>query len=397
MSIFLSPDFVLEEVTTSDLIIASLTWGITLGIGWLTTWKAMKQTIGVYKRHGLGVFLNAYVWMIWLEILVCLAFGIVCFIYLLGIIPPSFAFYFCILTLWALQVQFLLQIIINRCALLLTSKKHAQRVKIGVAVLITAINVSVYCIWVPARLQVSELYIHINEYWDRAEKIIYLVVDAVLNVYFIRVVQHNLVEHGLAKYRNLVRFNMFIIGFSLSMDVLIISMMSLKNTFVYMQFHPLAYIVKLNIEMSMAGLIARIAKSRNPMGHSEGMLSHSRTHGTQVGDESCPPGGGEAGKGRAWATVTTTVEMHSMKKDGSVDKVKGSFDYNDTDASVDSAASYTGHLDAAHTIAPDYACRAGSASSNFDPVTVGAVSETDDRSATNLIMYKTNTQHISTL
>jgi hypothetical protein len=41
---------------------------------------------------------------------------------------------------------------------------------------------------------------------------------------------------------------MWIIGLSLSMDVLIIGMMSLKNSFVYMQFHPLAYIVKLKIE-----------------------------------------------------------------------------------------------------------------------------------------------------
>lgn len=30
-----------------------------------------------------------------------------------------------------------------------------------------------------------------------------------------------------------------------------------------MQFHPLAYIVKLNIEMSMADLIGKIARSRN--------------------------------------------------------------------------------------------------------------------------------------
>jgi len=40
--------------------------------------------------------------------------------------------------------------------------------------------------------------------------------------------------------------------------------MSLKNTFVYMQFHPLAYIVKLKIEMSMADLIATVAKRQNP-------------------------------------------------------------------------------------------------------------------------------------
>lgn len=37
--------------------------------------------------------------------------------------------------------------------------------------------------------------------------------------------------------------------------------MSLPNQVVYMQFHPVAYMVKLNIEMSMANLIRKIAKA----------------------------------------------------------------------------------------------------------------------------------------
>jgi hypothetical protein len=136
-------------------------------------------------------------------------------------------------TLWALQVQFLLQIIVNRCAILLHDRKFVWKVKYGVAALITVINISVYCIWIPARLQISDTYIHINEIWDRCEKVIYLVVDAALNILFIRIVKKNLVGLGLTKYDNLVKFNMFIIGFSLSMDVLIVCMMSLNNTFVY--------------------------------------------------------------------------------------------------------------------------------------------------------------------
>ena len=126
----------------------------------------------------------------------------------------------------------MLQIIINRCSILLVDKRHAWRIKVGVAILITAINISVYCIWVPARLQINETYIHVNEWWDRCEKVIYLLVDAALNIYFIHIVQQNLVKLGLHRYTNLVRFNMFIIGFSLSMDILIIAMMSLDNTFV---------------------------------------------------------------------------------------------------------------------------------------------------------------------
>jgi hypothetical protein len=106
------------------------------------------------------------------------------------------------------------------------------RLKIGVAVLITAVNISVYCIWIPARLQISDRYEYINVVWDRCEKVIYLLVDATLNWYFIRIVRKRLVKQGLVKYDRLVRFNMWIISFSLAMDLLIIGMMSLNNSFV---------------------------------------------------------------------------------------------------------------------------------------------------------------------
>ncbi|KAF4984111.1 hypothetical protein FZEAL_650 [Fusarium zealandicum] len=252
-----------QEVTKDDIVIASLAWGFTIGFGWLTTWTAVKQTTKVYRRHGTRVWSNSYIWMIWLELLACLVFAVICFLHLLGYIPPSFSFYFSILTAWALQVQFLLQIIVNRCAILLSNKRQSYWLKVWVGVIITAVNISVYCIWIPARLQISERYIRINGWWDRCEKVIYLIVDACLNLYFIHIVRANLIIHGLTKYRKLVHFNMYIVGFSLSMDVLIIAMMSLSNTFVYMQFHPLAYTVKLNIEMSMADLIGKIARNKN--------------------------------------------------------------------------------------------------------------------------------------
>jgi hypothetical protein len=87
--ITLLPDrFVLEEVTRFDLMLAAMAWGFTLGIGWLTTWSAVKQSMGIWKRRQWGILRNAYFWMIWLEISVCLGFGIICFLYILGIIPP---------------------------------------------------------------------------------------------------------------------------------------------------------------------------------------------------------------------------------------------------------------------------------------------------------------------
>ncbi|KAI0424139.1 hypothetical protein F5Y09DRAFT_336010 [Xylaria sp. FL1042] len=260
------PGFKPQEVTIDELIIASLAFGFTLGFGHLTTWTAAKQTWTAYKKTGSRVLKNIYIWMIWGEIFVCLCFAIICFLRIRGIIPPRFALMshkHQAITLWALQVHFLLQIIINRCRIVAHNKEFTRRLKIGVAVLITAINITVYNIWIPARLEISKTYIHTNEWWDRCEKVIYMLTDGFLNIYFIRVVQRELVQNGLTKYRGLVHFNMFIIGFSMSMDLLIITMMSLRNTFLYMQFHPLAYIVKLNIELSMADLIGRIAKSRD--------------------------------------------------------------------------------------------------------------------------------------
>ncbi|GAB1522565.1 hypothetical protein RhiTH_005686 [Rhizoctonia solani] len=131
--------------------------------------------------------------------------------------------------------------------------------KFTIAVWITAINISVYCIWVPAKLQISQRYHDINVWWDRTEKCLYLVTDAILNYMFIRSIKQRLLKVGLKKYDKLVKFNEKIIAVSLAMDVLIITMMSHPNDFVYMQFHPVAYMVKLEIEMCMSKLMIKVA------------------------------------------------------------------------------------------------------------------------------------------
>lgn len=82
--------YVPEKVTQNDLVIASLAWGFTLGIGWLTTWSAIRQTANAFRRRGWSMLRNAYIWMIWLEIAVCLGFGIICFMYLMGVIDPRY-------------------------------------------------------------------------------------------------------------------------------------------------------------------------------------------------------------------------------------------------------------------------------------------------------------------
>jgi hypothetical protein len=81
-------------------------------------------------------------------------------------------------------------------------------------------------------LMVVARYILINEIWDRIEKVIYLIIDALLNWYFLKVVKANLINNGLQKYYKLLRFNQRIIVVSLLMDVMIIAAMSIPNSFV---------------------------------------------------------------------------------------------------------------------------------------------------------------------
>jgi hypothetical protein len=58
---------------------------------------------------------------------------------------------------------------------------------------------------------------------------------------------------------------------------MLIGLMSLPNQIVYIQFHPVAYIVKLKIEMSMASLITRLAKDQDTSFNANS-LSYSHDH-----------------------------------------------------------------------------------------------------------------------
>ncbi|KAI4678442.1 uncharacterized protein J4E84_008697 [Alternaria hordeiaustralica] len=253
---FISDSYKNEPITKADIIIASVVWGLTLLNVILALWLIVKQTKG--SRSPLR---SVYVWMIWLELIVSFTMGLESFLHLLKYIKPSFAFYFTILFWWCIQVQLLLQIIINRIRVIVPDRRRSRWIMISTAVFVTVINISVFNVWIPARLQINKKYHLINEYWDRIEKGLYLLADAALNWYFLKTVKENLINNGLTKYNKLVRFNQQIVMVSLLMDVMIIAAMSIPNSFVYIQFHPLAYLVKLNIEMTMANLIKRIAIS----------------------------------------------------------------------------------------------------------------------------------------
>ncbi|KAL9944686.1 hypothetical protein D7B24_001999 [Verticillium nonalfalfae] len=252
--------------------IASIFWGFTLGLGVWTGTKAIQQTMATLNKiHRV----NAYIALIWAEWISCMIIGIISWIFLRGWFGPSFEFFFFVLVFWSIQVQCLMQIIINRIALLMHVPAHATRLKWGVFLVLLAINISVFCVWIPARLQISEGIIHANNIWDRIEKGIFLIIDLGLNLAFIYLVRSRLIASGLTKYTVLFRFNLAMICISMSLDIMIIGLMSLPNTFIYAQFHPLAYLAKLHIEMNMAQLIAKVVKASHEINSFESHLQHS--------------------------------------------------------------------------------------------------------------------------
>jgi hypothetical protein len=112
-----------------------------------------------------------------------------------------------------------MQIIINRIALLSVQRSAATRLKWTVAAILGLINISVFIIWIPARLQISATFIYINDIWDRVEKVIFALIDGALNVYFIYLVRTKLIANGLTKYMPLFWFNIMMVFISLSLDV----------------------------------------------------------------------------------------------------------------------------------------------------------------------------------
>ncbi|KAK6860889.1 hypothetical protein PG995_004525, partial [Apiospora arundinis] len=110
----------------------------------------------------------------------------------------------------------------------------------------------------------TETFVEANKYWDKISKFLICFVDAALNWYFLRIVKQRLVKYyGLNKYAPLVSFNAKLMVLSVGMDVLLIGLMFLPNQVVFIQFHPVTYIVKLNIEMAMANMIRKLARTMN--------------------------------------------------------------------------------------------------------------------------------------
>jgi hypothetical protein len=132
-----------------------------------------------------------------------------------------------------LQTQLLLQIIANRIGLILVDRRKTHLIRWSLFIVIALVNISVYCIWIPAQLGVNDTYVHLNHIWERVEKSIFLCVDLGLNLYFLHLVRSQLIQKGLTKYWRLFNFNACIVVLSIAMDLLLLGLLSLPNPFEY--------------------------------------------------------------------------------------------------------------------------------------------------------------------
>ncbi|KAK7914169.1 hypothetical protein PG985_011872 [Apiospora marii] len=239
MAGFLVPPHYHDETpNSSETNIVSIIFGFCISLGFFTATKAGYQTWDAYKR---GKIFNAYIIVIFF---------------------------------WCMQIQFILQIIINQIALLMVPVTKAAKVRWSVAAIVGAINISGFFIWIPARLQISPIYVETNVIWDKAEKGVFLAVDLSLNIYFIHLVRSRLLANGLTKYNRLFHFNICMVIISVLLDAVLMGATFMPSLVVYLQFHPLTYLMKLYIEMNVASLIVKVVRDTSVNGHS----AHGRPH-----------------------------------------------------------------------------------------------------------------------
>ncbi|KAI0476312.1 hypothetical protein GGR56DRAFT_693685 [Xylariaceae sp. FL0804] len=264
--LFVGPHYRWDPVRPFEMDVATLFFGLCVGMALYTAANAAALTFRCWRRrrrHGerRRRLLSGYIAMIWGHWASNMAIAPLTWLHLKRVIPAGFWLYFFIGT----SVQLLMQIIVNRVSLLIAVPSVKLRLKWVTLLVIGLINVSVFIIWIPAQLQASERWMHINHIWDRIEKVIFLVIDASLNCCFIYQVRTRLIANGLTKYTTLFRVNLAMIFFSVSLDVMLVGLMSMPNHIVYLQFQCAAYMAKLQIEINMADLIRKVVKASNRM------------------------------------------------------------------------------------------------------------------------------------
>jgi hypothetical protein len=160
----------IQPVHRSDLVTAAIAFTVCVAFAVSAAYVGYKQT-----RRSQQPWKSAYIWMVWLEWSTSVVMAIECILFLLRIIRPSFYFFMSIrkslflklytkvqltdyvsVVLWTVQTQCLLQIIINRIRIISHDRNTGKWLMIGAFVYMALINISVFCLWIPARLQISK-------------------------------------------------------------------------------------------------------------------------------------------------------------------------------------------------------------------------------------------------
>lgn len=124
---------------------ASIAAGFSIGFGVLTLWEAVKQT-----RRNQNAKKSVYIYMIWGEIAANVGIGVMGWLLLNGVLGATVPVLFFFLFFYVFEIQLLMQIIVNRIAIIAETREDVVRVKWATALVITTINVVVFCIWIPA-------------------------------------------------------------------------------------------------------------------------------------------------------------------------------------------------------------------------------------------------------
>ena len=126
--------------------------------------------------------------------------------------------------------------------------------------------------------------------------------------------------------------------------------MFLPNQTVFIQFHPVTYIVKLNIEMAMANLIRKLAQN----GHADARQDESGTSSTHPYGYGTESFGRGHNQDRELTTYTRTINHNKAERPGSAagsddsgfgGGIQKTMQYNVT---VDDAAEVKGGAGATH-------------------------------------------------
>ncbi|UQC89282.1 uncharacterized protein CLUP02_14811 [Colletotrichum lupini] len=241
----------------------ALYFGVCIGLLALTSAKAVQQSFIIYSRT--NSLKNIYAWMVWILLFANATQAIIVWLLFRGDISINIGFMIADAISWVLQTQLAPQILANRLGLLMHNKQRVKYMKIGLVVFIGIFNLAYIALWIVFTINPSQLAVVINRYLSRLDIVIDLLVNVVLDATFLIIIKRELIAGGLVKYRLLFNCGVAAVCLSISLDVVMMILMSAPNSYHYTCTHPVAYSVRLIIEMLMADLIAVIARTPHEM------------------------------------------------------------------------------------------------------------------------------------